>query len=384
MSCCATSGRRAPRSLTKLPHGPSQERLARVREVIKRMGLAKVAHTRVGTDMERGLSGGERKRLNVAQELLTDPAVLLADGKTPCSRPARRTQAWRRSLYSNALATHPPQGNRSSLAVGQLPLFHTQSRRLVWTTWRPCRSLTCLPNSQQLAAPSLLPSTSPARGCFVGSQHAACLLKAGWCTAGLRRRFRRTWSLHRSNVRALRTTTLPTMCLRWFSQWIPRTWKLRGKPHRHAAAARRWLGEPKLPPCSRQVAGREPPLGASCRRLAPLPWQVARNLPQAKVKLLPGPPPPRGEPLGQRLQPAARAVLRVAWMSWRQRRLTEARRPQTLCREGGAFRWRRRQHAKQRPHSRAWCQPAPSRQPASGRAGATRAGRRAGASSFVL
>ncbi|CAE7827786.1 ABCG26, partial [Symbiodinium sp. KB8] len=61
---------------TPLAH---KERLARVREVIKRMGLAKVAHTRVGTDMERGLSGGERKRLNVAQELLTDPAVLLAD-----------------------------------------------------------------------------------------------------------------------------------------------------------------------------------------------------------------------------------------------------------------------------------------------------------------
>ncbi|KAA0154612.1 hypothetical protein FNF31_06267 [Cafeteria roenbergensis] len=70
-------------STVRLPgHFTQEERLARVREVIKRMGLAKVAHTRVGTDMERGLSGGERKRLNVAQELLTDPAVLLADEPT--------------------------------------------------------------------------------------------------------------------------------------------------------------------------------------------------------------------------------------------------------------------------------------------------------------
>ncbi len=59
----------------------SQERLARVHDVIKRLGLAKVAHTQVGTVMSRGLSGGERKRLNVAQELLTDPPVLLADGE---------------------------------------------------------------------------------------------------------------------------------------------------------------------------------------------------------------------------------------------------------------------------------------------------------------
>lgn len=58
-----------------------QERLARVHDVIKRLGLAKVAHTQVGTVMSRGLSGGERKRLNVAQELLTDPPVLLADGE---------------------------------------------------------------------------------------------------------------------------------------------------------------------------------------------------------------------------------------------------------------------------------------------------------------
>jgi energy-coupling factor transporter ATP-binding protein EcfA2 len=53
-----------------------------VKEVIKRLGLAKVVHTKVGTSMNRGLSGGERKRLNVAQELLTDPPVLLADEPT--------------------------------------------------------------------------------------------------------------------------------------------------------------------------------------------------------------------------------------------------------------------------------------------------------------
>ncbi|KAA0155188.1 hypothetical protein FNF29_01939 [Cafeteria roenbergensis] len=70
-------------SAVRLPaHYSQEERLARVHDVIKRLGLAKVAHTQVGTVMSRGLSGGERKRLNVAQELLTDPPVLLADEPT--------------------------------------------------------------------------------------------------------------------------------------------------------------------------------------------------------------------------------------------------------------------------------------------------------------
>ena len=50
--------------------------------LMRRLGLAKVADARVGGGSARGLSGGERKRLSIACELVGSPAVLFADEPT--------------------------------------------------------------------------------------------------------------------------------------------------------------------------------------------------------------------------------------------------------------------------------------------------------------
>lgn len=53
-----------------------------VQSIIMAMGLTKAADTRVGNHLRRGVSGGERKRTNIAVELISNPALLFLDEPT--------------------------------------------------------------------------------------------------------------------------------------------------------------------------------------------------------------------------------------------------------------------------------------------------------------
>ena len=53
-----------------------------IHDLLDTLDLKKVAYNRVGDINKRGISGGERKRLSVASELLGHPSVLLADEPT--------------------------------------------------------------------------------------------------------------------------------------------------------------------------------------------------------------------------------------------------------------------------------------------------------------
>ncbi|NXI16074.1 ABCG2 protein, partial [Irena cyanogastra] len=59
-----------------------QEKNERVNQIIKELGLSKVADSKVGTQFSRGVSGGERKRTSIGMELITDPAILFLDEPT--------------------------------------------------------------------------------------------------------------------------------------------------------------------------------------------------------------------------------------------------------------------------------------------------------------
>ncbi|CAJ0578485.1 unnamed protein product, partial [Mesorhabditis spiculigera] len=54
----------------------------RVRTVIRELGLDPVADQIIGTRTKKGLSGGEKKRLAFAQEILTSPPILFCDEPT--------------------------------------------------------------------------------------------------------------------------------------------------------------------------------------------------------------------------------------------------------------------------------------------------------------
>ncbi|KAF1817058.1 putative ATP-binding cassette transporter [Eremomyces bilateralis CBS 781.70] len=59
-----------------------KERKQRVRDLIASFGLQGQADTIVGTPIQKGLSGGQKKRLGVASQLVTDPRILFLDEPT--------------------------------------------------------------------------------------------------------------------------------------------------------------------------------------------------------------------------------------------------------------------------------------------------------------
>lgn len=67
----------------RLPRNIRQkEKDERIDQIMKELGLTKVADSKVGTQFIRGVSGGERKRTNIGMELITDPSILFLDEPT--------------------------------------------------------------------------------------------------------------------------------------------------------------------------------------------------------------------------------------------------------------------------------------------------------------
>lgn len=67
---------RTPKNLTK------EERLERQNSLLKMLGIDHVRNVKVGDTRNKGISGGERKRLCVAMELLCRPSLLFLDEPT--------------------------------------------------------------------------------------------------------------------------------------------------------------------------------------------------------------------------------------------------------------------------------------------------------------
>ncbi|XP_045171648.2 uncharacterized protein LOC123533818 isoform X2 [Mercenaria mercenaria] len=70
-------------AMIRLPeHISLAEKMDRVDEIINMLDIRKCVNTIIGDMFERGLSGGEKKRVSIACELLTDPDILLIDEPT--------------------------------------------------------------------------------------------------------------------------------------------------------------------------------------------------------------------------------------------------------------------------------------------------------------
>jgi ABC-type glutathione transport system ATPase component len=97
--------------MTRSARACRQDKRERVDGVIAALGLDKCRGTLIGGPMRRGVSGGERKRVSVAHELLIDPSVLILDEVRSHAAanlvPVHQTSALLR-LYARAVGVGRP------------------------------------------------------------------------------------------------------------------------------------------------------------------------------------------------------------------------------------------------------------------------------------
>eukprot|EP01137_Pigoraptor_chileana_P003259 Opistho-2@43188 len=68
---------------TRLPRTEtSQQMSTRIDSVLRTLGLSDIRHERIGDERIRGISGGQRKRVNIGMELVAGPALLFLDEPT--------------------------------------------------------------------------------------------------------------------------------------------------------------------------------------------------------------------------------------------------------------------------------------------------------------
>lgn len=71
---------------------PSYKRRRRVDQLLSAFGLQNQAHNIVGTPIRKGTSGGQKRRLSIASQLITAPKILFLD------EPTRYVYFWSKHL----------------------------------------------------------------------------------------------------------------------------------------------------------------------------------------------------------------------------------------------------------------------------------------------
>jgi len=109
----------------KLPSTYSEKKKkAKVEQVLVELGLTKVADSLIGSQFQRGISGGEKKRVSIGCELITNPSLLF------CDEPTTGLDAYNAmvSLSFNQLRRH-----RS--IIDHLMTKYEQTIRTLWKTF---------------------------------------------------------------------------------------------------------------------------------------------------------------------------------------------------------------------------------------------------------
>ncbi|THU89231.1 P-loop containing nucleoside triphosphate hydrolase protein [Dendrothele bispora CBS 962.96] len=98
----------------RLPcHMSKAQKEERADEVLSAMGLDDCADNLIGNDIVKGISGGERRRVSIAIQLLTEPRILIAD------EPTSGLDAFTASSILDALAALAKEGRTVIITIHQ-------------------------------------------------------------------------------------------------------------------------------------------------------------------------------------------------------------------------------------------------------------------------
>lgn len=95
-------------AMLRLPrHMPARFKHQRVQEVISELGLEAIADAVVGSPGQRGISGGEKRRVSIGKELVTSPSLLFLD------EPTSGLDAYNAGVVMDCLRRLTKQGRRT-------------------------------------------------------------------------------------------------------------------------------------------------------------------------------------------------------------------------------------------------------------------------------
>lgn len=95
-------------ALMRLPRKmPLKAKQKRVEDVIQELGIAKIADSQIGAPGQRGISGGEKRRVSIGKELVTSPSLLFLD------EPTSGLDAYNAGVVMECLQKLAHRGNRT-------------------------------------------------------------------------------------------------------------------------------------------------------------------------------------------------------------------------------------------------------------------------------
>ena len=154
-------------ALLRLPREMSYaDKKVRVLETMNELGILGIRDSRIGESGKRSISGGEKRRVSIACELVTSPSILFLD--EPTSGKLLLSLACSKSVRNRRLLTSWPgldSYNAINVVESLVQLSRTYNRTVIFTIHQPRSNIVALFDKLVLLAAGKLVYSGPAGDC---------------------------------------------------------------------------------------------------------------------------------------------------------------------------------------------------------------------------